>query len=73
MKSKLMLTNHLVQKISWGKALESRFTQGIRAGEWENVEKILEVKKGGLSKNIHLSRKKKEKEQGIDKCMVIEG
>lgn len=73
MKSKLMLTNHLVQKISWGKALERNFTQGIWAGEWENVEKILEVKRGGLSKDIDLSRKKKKKEQGIGKCMVIEG
>lgn len=53
MKSKLMLTNHLVQKNSWGKALESNFMESIWAGEWENVEKIVEVKRGGPSKNIH--------------------
>lgn len=54
-----MLTTHLVQEISWGKALGSNFMEDTWAGEVGNVEKPVGVQRvREASKNIHQPRKK---------------
>lgn len=64
LKSKLTLAVHLLQEISWGKALGSNLAEDTWAGEARNVEKPAGAHRAReASENIHQPG---EKEQGID-------